>query len=221
MDCLVERRQRVSFYHFGIEGQQGFGYFAVYFVVIILVVNGFINALHHIGIFFDTGFIFVLYRYFQAVHYNIRSTELNAASQNFIEASELIKNRVALFDNGIDFSYHLCIVGPIVILCKLGKAGFLSRFRFQYFIVCDSFVHTDGILPVVAASRIFAGILNAHFVAGCHFFFQYILTGTANADTGLIAGGHSLFDFALSQVAAGASGEAHNHGIITFFDTFQ
>lgn len=41
------------------------------------------------------------------------------------------------------------------------------------------------------------------------------------ADTGFVGGMHPLFHFTLSQIAVGASGESHNHGIVTLVNTFQ
>ena len=104
---------------------------------------------------------------------------------------------------------------------KCCELGFLFCFCFQYLVVDNGFIHADRVFPIVAGTCIFAGVLDTYFVTGSHFFLQYILTHTTYADTGFVGGMHPLFHFTLSQIAVGASGESHNHGIVTLVNTFQ
>ena len=79
---------------------------------------------------------------------------------------------VALFDNGIDFTPTTLHSRPDYCYpLQTWQSGLPEPLSFPVphclRWLCSFF---DGILPVVAASRIFAGILNAHFVAGVPFF---------------------------------------------------
>ena len=133
----------------------------------------------------------------------------------------MINDWVGLFDEGVDLAYYLGIGFIAGFLCILSEACFLFGFGFQHLVVDDGLVHTDGVLPIIAAGCILAGILYADLVVGIHLSLQHSLAGTTDADARLVAGSHALLYFALGQVAVGASRETHNHGIVTFFDTLE
>ena len=87
-------------------------------------------------------------------------------------------------------------------------------FSAQHVIVDDCLVHADGIFPVVTASGKFVGILYAGLVAGVHIFAQHVEAHSTHVNHGLIVCFHTLFHFRSGEVAAGSSGEPHNHGVV-------
>ena len=106
----------------------------------------------------------------------------------------------------------------------MGKGGILFLdfgFGAQHVIVDDCLVHTNGVLPVVTASGKLAGILDAGLVTGIHILAQHFEAYAAHINHCLIHGVHALLHFALGEVTFCAAGEAHNHGVVTFVQTFD
>ena len=173
------------------------------------------------NIFINRFFIFIFDCFFQLVQNQIRSAEFYTSLKDFTETGVVIKNRITLFDGGINFADYFFIIGVAFGFSKCCELGFLFCFCFQYLVVDNGFIHADRVFPIVAGTCIFAGVLDTYFVTGSHFFLQYILTHTTYADTGFVGRMHPLFHFTLSQIAVSASGESHNHGIVTLVNTFQ
>ena len=79
----------------------------------------------------------------------------------------------------------------------------------------------DRILPVVRRRGVFRSILDTYLVAGSHFLTENILAFFAYGDTRHVDAFHAQAHFTFSQVAACASGESHNHGIVAFLQSLQ
>ena len=77
--------------------------------------------------------------------------------------------------------------------------------------VGNRLVHTDGVLPIVAASGPLAGILDAHSAVLAHPAFPHLLLLAAHLDGRYVAVLHTLADTPRAEVAAGGAGIAHGH----------
>ena len=76
----------------------------------------------------------------------------------------------------------------------------------------DTFVHTDGVLPVVAGTGIFRLVHDAHRLRRAHVAQHDLLLDGTNLHTGSIDGVAALLDAIAAEVAAGRAGIAHDHG---------
>ena len=102
-----------------------------------------------------------------------------------------------------------------------GEAFLLFSLGGEHGVVHDSLVHANGVLPVVAATSELVGILDTGLVTLAHVLLQYVEVNGTHVDHGLVDGGHTLAHFALCEVTFGRTGEAHDHGIVTFVESLQ
>ena len=103
------------------------------------------------------------------------------------------------------------------LLLPLLQFGFKLLFLSDESDGIDTFVHTDGVLPVVGAVGIFRVVLDAHSFVGTHVAeHDFLFYGTSLSHNSI----HSIaafLDTIAAQVAAGAAGISHNHGKIAGF----
>ena len=88
----------------------------------------------------------------------------------------------------------------------------LCTFSVQYFQTDETFVHTDGIFPVVGRRCILAGIVDAYGIVLQHLFHQSFLADIAHVVAHEVGGLHTLFHLVGNHVAPVASGESHDEG---------
>ena len=219
LDGLVENGQLFWLQFLGENGQDGFGYGTVYFVVVVFVVD---VVEHLFQLCFGSSkqrVVFLFQRRLYLMHNHVRASEFDSAAQGFVQVVELTGNRHSLGNDFVDSLYYTLVFG--FTFGKFGKVLFLFRFCAQHIVVDNCLVHADGVFPVVAASGKFAGILDAGFVAGIHVLAQYIEADTTHVNHGLVVCFHAFFHFRPGEVTAGAARESHNHGIIVFFQSFD
>ena len=97
----------------------------------------------------------------------------------------------------------------------------LLFFGIQHFQSDQTFVHTDGIFPVISGGSIFACIMYAYCRIFQHLIHQYglpCLTYVVAHEVGCL---HSFFHFVGNHVAPVASGKSHDKCKITFFNSCQ
>ena len=189
-------------------------------MVVILVVYFGKAFLQGLDGFFDVFLLVFLESFLQVGECLVGRFELDA-TEYFAEVSRLSLQRHDAGYIVIDLLDYTLIVGMLFRFREVQETFFLFGLGFQYLVVDDSLVHTDGVLPVVGRAGILAGILDTYLVAGSHFLAQHTLAGFTHFDTRGVDGIHAEFHFAFGQVAAGASRESHNHGIIAFLKSLQ
>ena len=188
-------------------------------MVIVFVMDISKNFFQLLYGFVDKRVILLFQTFFQIVHNHVRATEFNSPAECFCQVVILTGHRHCLAHNRIDFFYYTFVFR--LAFGELSEFLLLFCFRTQHIIINDSLIHTDRVLPVVAAAGILVGILDTGFVAGGHHFFQYGKTCATNGDAWLVLCLHTFFYFRYGEVAACTSGESHNHGIVTFFQSFD
>ena len=88
----------------------------------------------------------------------------------------------------------------------------LPFFAVEYFQAYQSFVHTDGIFPVVGRRCILAGIVDAYGIVLQHLLHQSFLAYVTHVVAHEVGGLHAFLYFVGNHVAPVASGEAHDEG---------
>ena len=78
----------------------------------------------------------------------------------------------------------------------------------------QAFVHADRILPVVGATGVFVGVLDAHLIARLHRLFPKRLLDAPHLDTRFVGILHQLMYAPRAEVTLRPSGETERHGII-------
>ena len=217
----VESRTLFCRNHFSIKREQNFGYFTVYFMVIILIVYTGKNVFQYFDVGIDCRIILLFQCFFQFLHDLVRTAELNGGEEWFCQASGLIYKRSSDGYRIIYLFYYIHVSRIVFLFGKLSETFFLRFFCSQYIIVDDGFVHADRVLPVVGGACVFVGVLDTCFVAGVHYFFQHVETGCTYPYARFVGWVHSFFYFRYGKVTAGTSREPHNHGIVSFFQPFE
>ena len=205
--------------NFGIYREDSFGYFAVYFMIVVFIMDVSKDLFQLFERLIDERVVLFFQSLFQVIHNHVRATEFNGATECFHQVVILTGHRHCLVYNGIYFFYYTFVLRfTFSEFCE-----FLLLFCLctQYIIINDRFIHTDGVLPVIAAAGILVGILNTSFVAGSHHFFQYGEACATYSDTRLVLCFHTFLYFRYGEVTACASGETHDHGVITFFQSLD
>ena len=78
------------------------------------------------NIFINRFFIFIFDCVFQLVQNQIRSAEFYTSLKDFTETGVVIKNRITLFDGGINFADYFFIIGVAFGFSKCCELGFLT-----------------------------------------------------------------------------------------------
>ena len=147
---LVEVGQSFRRNFRSIQRDQHFGNLAVYFMVVVLVVDVGEFLFQCFQCFGNVLLVVLLQSGLQFIEGSLRCAEFDTAAERFAEVSIACLDRHNPFDVFVNLSDHLFIICITLFLGILCKTAFLFSFRFQYFIVHDGLVHADGVFPVVA-----------------------------------------------------------------------
>ena len=189
-------------------------------MIIVFVVNQVIRYLQAVNALLYFFRILSFDSILQLIEQCERSSEFNA-TECLAKVSHQRIDRSNLANVLINLRYYLFIVSVLLLLCESQKISFLFCLRFKNLVVYDSLIHTDRVLPVVATLGVLRSILNTNFVAGSHLSLQHSLTSLADLDTRSVLSVHAHLNLAACKVAACASGESHNHGVIAFLQSLQ
>ncbi len=128
----------------------------------------------------------------------------------------MIESITAMSYDRTDFieSFLIRIISFFTSTCQ--KFFLLCTFGIQYVETYQTFVHTDGILPIVGRWCILAGIMNTYGGIFQHLIHKYLLTGPTYMLTHEVGSLHTFFHFIGNHVSPVASGESHDKGEITF-----
>jgi len=221
LNRFIESGKRICRNALCIKRNQDLSHLAVYLVVIILIVHVGISFFQLFERFLNVFLLILFECSFQVIENQVSSAKLDTRTESLGEISQLFGKRSHPSHILIDFSYYRSIIGIVLFLGKLSEVGFLLCLGFQHTVVDDSFIHSNRIFPIVAGRSKLAGILDTYLITCCHFLAQHFLTCLAHLNARCIGSVHAEFHLALGQIAAGASGKSHNHGIVAFLQSSQ
>ena len=122
------------------------------------------------------------------------------------------------FADGIK-CFLISICSRFAAVCQ--KFFLLLLLGVEHIEVNQSFVHADGILPVVGRRCILAGILDAYFITFQHFFEQIVEAYRTHCLTHEIGSLHTFFHLIGNHITPVASGESHYESKVALFHTAQ
>lgn len=129
----------------------------------------------------------------------------------------MIEGRAAML-NDTAYLIECFLVRIITLFTSASQELFLlGTFRVEYFQADKSFVHTNGIFPIIGRRGILTGIMDTYSRIFLHLFHQCFLANTTYMMAHEISGLHTFFHFVGNHIAPVASGKSHDESEVTFF----
>ena len=141
--------------------------------------------------------------------------------QGFINGLLMIYSVMAFCNNLLDTFISLTIRVISCFVAKSQKTFLLIFLTIEYLERYKSFVHTDGILPVIGRRSILGCILDACLGIFCHFLTQHTQTNSAHGITHKVGSLHTFLHFITDHVTPVTSGESHYKSKITFLNAIH
>ena len=127
----------------------------------------------------------------------------------------MVEGRAALLHDGAD-AVEGSLIGRVAQLASALQQGFLlGTLGVEHVEAHEAFVHADGVLPVVGAGGVLAGVVDAHGVILEHLLHEDALAGVAHVVAHEVGRLHPLLHLVGYHVAPVAAGEAHDEGKVT------
>ena len=147
--------------------------------------------------------------------------EIESRHQCFLNGLLVVEGWTALLYDGAYLVECLLIAIVVQRASACQECLLLCTFSVQYFQTDETFVHTDGIFPVVGRRCILAGIVDAYGIVLQHLFHQSFLADIAHVVAHEVGGLHTFFHFVGNHVAPVASGKYHDEGKVALAITVK
>ena len=138
--------------------------------------------------------------------------EVECRDQCLLDGLLVVEGGAALLHDGAD-AVEGGLVGRVAQLASALQQGFLlGTLGVEHVEAYEAFVHADGVLPIVGAGGVLAGVVDAHGVIAQHLLHEDALAGVAHVMAHEVGRLHPLLHLVGYHVAPVAAGEAHDEG---------
>ena len=113
------------------------------------------------------------------------------------------------------------VVGSLGCVLPCAKTGFVLALQVDDAYRVDTFVHAEGVLPVVGRAGILAVVLDSYSLVGTHVLLHHFLLHATNLCTWSILGIAHGLDAIAGEVALCCARIAHGHGVVAILIALQ